>query len=286
MPTLAAKAFQQAYAQAGRHYENFPVVSWVLPPAMREPVLALYGFCRAVDDLGDEAAGDRLAWLDGMEAEVRLCFRGTASPGLLPLQYTIHRFRLPQQPFLDLIEANRMDQRQRRYPRFDDLLHYCRHSANPVGRLFLALFGYHDEERQRLADAICTGLQLTNFWQDVGRDLAKGRIYLPQEDLARFQYSEAQLEAGVANGAFRRLMAFQVERAHGFFREGRPLLDMLDGRLRHHVAMFIEGGEYILRRIAALDYNVLATRPTLPPWRKGWMVAKALFRARLGWDPA
>src|SRR5690606_481247 len=205
----AAEAFRDAHLRARRHYENFPVVSRLLPGSMRPWVIVLYGYCRAVDDLGDEAPGDRLRWLDEMEEEVRACFAGAGSPPCRPLQELIHRFRLPLGPFLDLIEANRMDQRQRRYESFAELLTYCRYSANPVGRLFLALFGYRDEGRAALADATCTALQLTNFWQDVGRDLEKGRIYLPREDMTRFGCSEARLQARQVDDAFRRLMAFQ-----------------------------------------------------------------------------
>ena len=189
-----AQTLAQAYAHCRRialgHYENFPVVSWLLPRELRPHIFALYAYCRGVDDLGDKSEGDRLALLDDWEAELRRCYDGSPSDArFVALADTIRRFDIPPEPFLRLIEANRRDQRTNRYQTFDELLDYCTYSANPVGRLVLYVFGYRDEERARLADSTCTALQLANFWQDVRRDLKMGRVYIPLGDMAWFQYS-------------------------------------------------------------------------------------------------
>ena len=258
------EAYDYCGALARSHYENFTVASWFLPGDKRPHVYAVYAFCRFVDDLGDEAQGDRLALLDRWEHELRACYDGTPShPISVALADTIRRFGIPQEPFLKLVEANRIDQRTQRHRTYEDLLYYCDHSANPVGRLFLYLFGYDDAERQRLADYTCTALQLTNFWQDVRRDLEMGRIYIPQEDMERFGCTEEQLHAGTAAAAFRELMRFQVERARGLFREGAALVDAVDGIVRLDIALFTEGGLHILNAIERQGYDVLSRRPAL-----------------------
>ena len=179
---------------ARSHYENFSLGSWLLPRDKRKHSYAIYAFCRFVDDLGDEYDGDRLKALDTWERELTLCYEGTPRhPYMVALQETIRTFDIPREPFLKLIEANRMDQVNTRYATYDDLKHYCRHSANPVGQMVLYVFGYRDDERHRLSDYTCTALQLTNFWQDVARDYAMGRIYIPLEDIKRFGYTEGQL---------------------------------------------------------------------------------------------
>ena len=183
---------------------------------------------------------------------------------------------------MKLIEANRIDQRTCCYPTYAELLNYCYHSANPVGHLFLYLFGYRDEERQRLADATCTALQLTNFWQDVARDFLKGRIYLPDEDLDRFGCTEQELASGVAGEPFRRLLAFQVARARALFREGAPLVDTLVGPVKLDVALFTRGGVAVLDAIERQDYDVLSVRPALSRTRKGALFASTWLAWRLG----
>ncbi|MDP3062838.1 MAG: squalene/phytoene synthase family protein, partial [Chloroflexota bacterium] len=200
----------------------------------------------------------------------------------LALQETVSTFDIPPEPFLKLIEANRMDQRQRRYPTFQDVLHYCDHSAVPVGRLFLYLFGYHDQERQRLSDYTCTALQLANFWQDVARDYAKGRVYIPQEDMARFGYTEAELASGVCNDAFRRLMAFEVDRAEEHFRQGLPLVGTLKGIVKLEVALFSLGGLEVLKAIRRQRYDVLSRRPRLSRTRKAWLFLSTWVKMKLG----
>ena len=221
--------------------------------------------------------------LDRWQAELEACYTGTPQhPVIVALQETVQAFDLPPEPFLKLIEANRMDQRAQRYPTYTDLLHYCDHSANPVGHLFLYLFGYRDAERQRWADATCTALQLANFWQDVARDYRKGRIYLPQEDLTRFGYAEAELARGVFNDSFRRLLAFEVERAMALFREGAALVPALDGPSRLDVALFTRGGVALLDAIRKRDYDVLSARPTLSRRRKAALFLSTWLSWKLG----
>jgi len=257
-------AFAHCERLARSHYENFTVVSWFLPRTLRPSLYSIYAFCRQTDDLGDEAEGDRLALLDAWEKDLLRCYRGEPeAPTLLALQRTIQRHEIPAEPFVKLIEANRMDQRQKRYPTYGDLLRYCDHSANPVGRMVLHVFGYRDEERQRLSDATCTALQLANFWQDVRRDYAMGRIYLPLEDMERFGYTETELARGDHNGRFRDLMAFQVERARALFRQGERLASMVRRELRLDLRLFTAGGLAVLDAIQHLDYNVLTARPAL-----------------------
>jgi squalene synthase HpnC len=224
----------------------------------------------------------RLALLDWWEKELETCYSGTPShPIMVALKETIQRFDIPPTPFLKLIEANRMDQRINRYATYHDLLNYCDHSANPVGHLFLYLFGYRDEERQSLADATCTALQLANFWQDVARDYAKGRIYLPLEDLERFGYTEAELSKGVVTNSFRQLMAFEVERAQSLFAQGAGLVGLLDGPVKLDVALFTRGGIAVLDAIKSQNFDVLSARPSLSRSRKGTLFLSTWLRWKL-----
>lgn len=306
LPLAAAYAYCRRLAHS--HYENFTVGSLLLPRQIRPHIYALYAYCRTVDDLGDEAipetaagpgesvapadtAAYRLALLDGWQGELESCYGGAPQhPVMIALQHTIQAFDLPPEPFIQLIAANRMDQQTQRYPTYADLLHYCAHSANPVGRLFLALFGYRDAARQALADATCTALQLTNFWQDVARDYQKGRIYIPQEDLDSFGYTESDLAAGRVNPALRRLLAFEVGRTRELFRQGAALPDTLAGRVKLDVALFTRGGMAVLAAIERRDYDVLTARPALSRRRKaalflapglGWTLGRSL-----AWPPA
>ncbi len=277
------EAFSYCERLARSHYENFTVGSLLIPRDKLRHVYAIYGFCRTVDDLGDEAEGDRLALLDRWEDELRQAYGGTPRhPVMVALQETARAFEIPQEPFIRLIEANRMDQRRKRHPTYQDVLHYCEHSANPVGRLFLYLFGYRDAERQRLSDFTCTALQLANFWQDVRRDYAKGRIYIPLEDMERFGYTEAELAQGVFNDRFRRLMQFEVDRAEELFRRGLPLVGTLSGTVKVDVALFTKGGMEVLKAIRRQGYDVLSRRPRLSRARKGWLFVSTYTRMKLG----
>jgi squalene synthase HpnC len=269
------------YAQA--HQENFTVVSWVLPRQVRPHFWSLYSFCRWTDDLGDEAEGDRIALLDEWERDLVRCFEGIREkPLFVALGRTIDRYRIPAELFVRLIEANRMDQSITRFATFADLLHYCEHSATPVGRMVLYVLGYRDEERQRFSDATCIGLQLANFWQDVSVDWQKGRVYLPQEDLQRFGVDESSIASGSATGQFRRLMHFEVTRAQEHFDRGRPLERMISRSARADIRLFRLGGEAILDAIRGRRYDVLSDRPTIPKHRKAWLALESGVRMKLG----
>ncbi len=280
-PYTPAEAFIYCQRLALNHYENFTVASWLLPRALRRHVYAVYAFCRHVDDLGDEAPGDRLSLLDDWQTELERCYHSTPRhPILMALRETIRCFAIPPEPFLKLIEANRMDQRTSRYPTFEELLHYCDHSANPVGHLFLYLFGYGDAERQGLADATCTALQLTNFWQDIAVDLGKGRVYIPQEDMARFGYSQEELERGIVNDSFRALMAFEIGRTRELFAKGLQLLDMVDGRLKVDIKLFSLGGLAVLEALERNGYDVFHRRARLSRWQKAALFVHGLLPGR------
>ncbi len=249
---------------ARTHYENFTLISWLVPQRIRAHLAALYAFCRTVDDIGDEAPGDRIELLDRFEAELNAAYDARPyHPVIVALQHTIHTYNLPIEPFCRLIEANRIDQLKTRYETFDKLLHYCDHSANPVGRLFLMLYGYRDEKRFALSDATCTALQLTNFWQDIKRDLAMGRIYLPKEEMRRFGVTEEDLREHRAGNRVKELVFFQVTRTRGYFEAGLPLIDLVNGHLKIDIALFSRGGLAILDKIKQQNYDTLSTRPIL-----------------------
>jgi len=273
------------------HGENFTVISWLTPRSMRDHLAALYGYCRTVDDIGDEAldsvaygrapSSDRLMLLDRFEAQLDAAFAGYARhPVLVALQETIERFDLPRDPFARLIEANRIDQRKMRYASFDEVLNYCEHSANPVGQLFLMLYGHRDEGLFALSDATCTALQLTNFWQDIRRDADGGRIYLPQDEMARFSVAEEDLVAPAASPVLRDLMHFEVDRARRLFAVGLPLIDRVGGHLRVDIALFARGGLAILDKIEEQDYDTVFRRPTLAGREKASLFLGTLISQR------
>lgn len=278
------EAYSRCERLARSHYENFTVVSWFLPGEIRRHLYAIYAFCRFVDDLGDEFTGDRNAALDLWEEEIGRCFDGVPRhPYMVALQNTIRLFDIPREPFLKLVHANRIDQTVHRHATYDDLDHYCQHSANPVGHLVLYVCGYRDQKRMRLADYTCTALQLTNFWQDVARDFAMGRIYIPQEDMERFGYCEEDLAAGIVNQPFRDMMAFEVERARELFGKGLALVGTLDGRIKIDIALFSLGGLKVLDAIEAQHYDVLTRRPELSKTaRIGLMIRTALRVGLMG----
>ena len=280
--TAPPPALDDAYRHCRRialgRYENFPVASWLLPRSLRRHVYAVYAYCRGVDDLGDEAKGDRLALLDDWERELRAAYDGSPSdPRFVALANTIREFDIPRAPFERLIEANRRDQTVKRYVTFDELLDYCTYSANPVGHLVLYVFGYRDPARQDLSDATCTALQLTNFWQDVTVDLEQDRVYIPQEDLERFGVSEDDLRAHRASPDFRRLMAFEVRRTREVFDDGIALIGVVSGRLRTDLRLFTLSGLAVLDEIASRGHDVLTNRPTLSRRRKAMLTARGLL---------
>ncbi|MEU6851680.1 squalene synthase HpnC [Actinacidiphila alni] len=260
--------------------ENFPVAPVFLPRAWRRDLMAVYGFARLVDDIGDgdlaaggrddavrlglpaDSADDRLAMLDAFEADLNRVFDGTPRhPLLLALQPTVRKHALTPEPFLGLIAANRQDQQVRRYETYDDLLAYCELSANPVGRLVLSITGTSTPERVRRSDAVCTALQIVEHLQDVAEDLARDRIYLPAQDMKRFAVEESDLAAVTAGAQVRALVAFEAERAGYLLDEGTPLVGSVRGRLRLLLAGFVGGGRAALKAVEGAGYDVLAVSP-------------------------
>ncbi|CAK7279492.1 MULTISPECIES: squalene synthase HpnC [Streptomyces] len=259
--------------------ENFPVAPFFLPRDWRDDLMAVYGFARLVDDIGDgdlapggadarllgvsaTEAEDRLVLLDAFEADLRRVFDATPRhPLLRRLQPVVRRRALTPEPFLGLIAANRQDQLVTRYETYDDLLAYCELSANPVGRLVLAVTGTSTPERIRLSDAICTALQIVEHLQDVAEDLARDRIYLPAEDMRRFHVSETDLSAKTAGASVRALVAYEAQRARELLNEGAPLVGSVHGRLKLLLAGFVAGGKAAIHAITAAEYDVLPGPP-------------------------
>ena len=262
--------------------ENFPVASRVLPRHSRERLLALYGFARLVDELGDSAPGDRLAALDWLQEELGRAYEGRAShPLLLRLEPVLHDCALPRALFERLIEANRADQSVSRYETWEQLLGYCALSANPVGELVLGVFGRATPARVALSDRICTALQLAEHWQDLAEDRARGRVYLPAEDLARFGCEERDLDGGhTAGWRLRGLLAFEVARTRALLAEGLPLLGTLRGGQRLAVAAFAGGASAALGAIERAGYDVLAGPPRASSARRLLATVRLLGGAR------
>jgi squalene synthase HpnC len=272
------EAQQYCIRLATSHYENFPVVTWFLPKHLHQHFYNVYAYCRISDDLGDEV-GDKqqsLLLLDQWESELAQCYSGDPRhPVFVALRETVREFDIPQHEFSDLLQAFRQDQVVTHYPRFADLLGYCQYSANPVGHLVLYLCGYRDAERHKLSDYTCTALQLANFWQDVGPDFDKGRIYLPLEDFAKFGVSEQELADRRPTPRFLSMMKFEVERAREWFQRGLPLAKQVDRRLALDIELFSRGGLAVLRAIEKQRYDVLTSRPVISKRRKVLLLARA-----------
>jgi squalene synthase HpnC len=261
--------------------ENFTVASRALPRRVRSHLLALYGFARLVDELGDSAPGDRLAALDWLEEDLDRAFHGHAEhPLLIRLQATLRQCALPRGPFVRLIEANRVDQRVSRYETWEALRGYCRLSADPVGELVLGVLGLATPERIGLSDSICTGLQLTEHCQDVAEDFAAGRIYLPAEDLLRFGCTAEELSLEHAGGPLRAVIAFEVARARRLLADGAPLSRQLRGRAGLAVASFLAGGRAALDAIERAGCDVLAGPPRAGAGRRLLVLAGTLIERR------
>jgi phytoene synthase len=262
------------------HYENFPVASILMPKRLRRPVTAIYHFARAADDIADEGEltdNERLQGLNDFRDELDHIANGETplSPLFQRLKTEIEAHQLPLQPFHDLLDAFSQDVVKKRYANCAELLDYCRRSANPVGRLLLHLYDEASEVNLRYSDAICTALQLINFWQDVEKDWAIGRVYLPQEDLARFGVSEAQIAAGRTDDNWRALMQFEVDRARALMLEGKPLGSILSGRIGLEMRMIIQGGLRILDKLEAANHDMFRRRPVLKPLDWAIMLAKS-----------
>jgi squalene synthase HpnC len=276
-PTVA-EAEEYCRRLARSHYENFSVASWFLPAHLRQHFFNVYAYCRISDDLGDEVgdAAASLQLLDEWETELNACYEGEPRhPVFVALRGTVRKFEIPRQEFADLLTAFRQDQTTNRYGTFADLLGYCRNSANPVGHLVLYLCGYRDAERQLLSDYTCTALQLANFWQDVSVDFAKGRIYLPLEDLGRFGVSEEEIRNAENTRACGEMMRFEVARAREWFAQGLPLVKKVDRTLATDIELFSRGGMEILNAIERQGYAVLGRRPVISKARKVALAARA-----------
>jgi squalene synthase HpnC len=283
-PTLA-EARQYCAHLARTHYENFSVASWFLPRRLCQHFFNVYAYCRISDDLGDEVgdAAASLALLGQWEHELDACYAGTPKhPVFVALAETVRQFDIPKHEFSDLLIAFRQDQTVTRFGTFNDLLAYCNYSANPVGHLVLYLCGSRDPERQQLSDFTCTALQLANFWQDVTTDYAKGRIYLPLEDLHFFNVSEDDIARNQNTPAFRDMMKFEVERARDWFRQGLPLIGRVDRELAIDLDLFSRGGQEILNAIEKQNFAVLGNRPAISTPRKLALVARAALAKLFG----
>jgi squalene synthase HpnC len=270
---------------ARTHYENFSVATWFLPKKLRQDFFNVYAYCRISDDLGDEVgdAAAALALLDQWQKELDACYEGTPRhPVFVALAETVRKFEIPKYEFSDLLIAFRQDQTVTRFETFDDILAYCRYSANPVGHLVLYLCGYRDTERQQLSDYTCTALQLANFWQDVSVDYAKGRIYLPLEDLRRYSVSEQDIQQNRNTPAFCEMMKFEVERAREWFERGLPLVSNVDRGLAVDLELFSRGGQGILNSIERQGFAVLGRRPVISKTRKLALVARVALGKLLG----
>jgi squalene synthase HpnC len=279
--TTTAPAIDAGTVMGKARKENFPVASRLLPRASRADLLALYGFARLVDDIGDESEGDRLAELDWAETELDRAYAGEAShPVFRALQVTLDSVELPRQDFVDLIEANRRDQVVAAYGTYEELLAYCALSAAPVGRLVLRVLGVADARRVQLSDRVCAGLQLVEHWQDVREDAEHGRVYLPKEDLDRFGVDAADLRGSDATPAFRRLLAFEVARARQLLDAGTFLVRSLQGRPRLAVAGFVAGGAVALDAIERAGFDVLGARPRPRPGRLAVNLARVAAGGR------
>jgi len=271
----------EAYTRwlARNHYENFNVASWLLPRRLHQHFYNLYAYCRWADDLGDEIAdpGRALALLDAWEEELGRCYAGAAQhPVFIALAPTIRACDVPIQPFADLLVAFRQDQKVHRYSAWEDMIGYCRFSANPVGRLVLYLCGYRDAERQRLSDATCTALQLANFWQDVSRDLEKGRIYIPLDLLGRHGLSAEDIEARRFDARYTAAMKEMIARTRELFAEGAPLAATLDSALRVDIELFSRGGLAVLDAIESSGYDTLHHRPSIGRGKQLRLLGRAL----------
>ena len=275
-----AEAEQYTRWLATHHYENFHVVSFLLPKRLHQDFYNVYAFCRWADDLGDEMGdtSESLRLLAWWRDELEAMYLGQVHhPVFVALEGTVRKFDLPKQLFADLIGAFEQDQRVTRYANWNELFEYCRCSANPVGRLVLRLCGYSDEERDRMSDATCTALQLANFWQDVTVDLEKDRVYLPLDVLAQHGYTVADLQAGTFNPAFQGVMRDSIGVARKLFLEGLPLIKTVDKRLAFDLELFSRGGMRVLEKIEQQDYNVLVRRPAISKFERVRLLVGCLW---------
>lgn len=273
-------AYAECRRLASRHYENFPTASYLVPRDKRDALAAVYAFARHADDIADESGVEnRLEKLADWRAKLDASYKGeTNHPVFLALHDSAERFGLSRENFENLLKAFESDVRVNRHPDFASLLAYCTCSANPVGRLVLELFGYHDPHLFELSDHICTALQLTNFWQDVAIDFSRDRIYLPEQDMARFKYTLDDLNPGCADARWRELLAFEIARTRVLFEQGRALPEKVHPRLRTQLRLTWLGGMAVLAKIEAVAYDIFQRRPSLRKWdflRLYWRARRA-----------
>ncbi len=285
-PPDCAPGAAQGYTRwlATRHYENFNVVSWLLPRHLHQHFYNVYAYCRWADDLGDEVpdATQALGLLDWWEAELDACYAGQPRHAVFrALHPTIRRFDIPRAPFADLLKAFRQDQTTKRYADWAGVLGYCKYSANPVGHLVLYLCGHRDAERQRLSDATCTALQLANFWQDVARDLDKGRIYIPLDRALANGVTETDIVEKNFSKAYESLMRELIEYTRKLFHEGLPLAKMVRPELRLDIELFSRGGMAVLDAIEAIGYDTLHRRPVISRGKQVRLLGRALVSRML-----
>lgn len=275
------QAYRHCEEIARQHYENFPVGSFLLPRSKRRHVHAIYAFARAADDFADEPGrtpAERLKLLDQWEQYLSDAYAGRVShPVFVALADTVSALDIPIDPLRRLLTAFRMDVTKNRYETFEEVLDYCRHSANPVGELVLMIFGIRDATLVQLSDRICTALQLTNFWQDVWIDAARDRIYLPQEDLRRFEYPAEELLQRRDSEKLRLLLQFEVHRTRQIFMDGAPLIPLLDGRLKFEVKLIWLGGWRLLEKIESANRDMLHRRPTISAFDKGRILMRSIM---------
>jgi squalene synthase HpnC len=278
-PSGLEPAYRECLRLAQSHYENFPVASWLLPVESRPHVAALYAFARAADDFADEETyeGKRLLALNRWGKGLQNAMRGEKAPSVLQaFAHTIKTMRIPLSLPLDLLKAYRMDLRIHRYPTWDSLLYYCRHSANPVGRMVLYISGIREETIHRYSDYICSGLQLINFWQDTAIDLNRDRIYYPKSEWEKAGLGERNLLISKDSENTRHLVKNAVDFTENYYRRGYPLLSAVRGRLKLELKATYLGGQGILNKIRGINYNVFENRPILKPLDKTLLVLKAL----------
>lgn len=274
-----AEAEEYTHWLATHHYENFRVVSWLLPSRLHQHFYNVYAYCRWADDLGDEIPDSRhaLELLDEWDAELHRAYRGEAKhPVLIAVGETARKLDIPIEPFSDLLIAFRQDQTVHRYATWDDVIGYCRYSANPVGRLVLYLMGYRDADRQALSDATCTALQLANFWQDVGRDLEKGRIYIPLDAAAAHGVSEDEITQRKFDARYADLMKDLICRTRALFDIGAPLASRVSREFRVDVELFTRGGRAVLDAIESIGYDTLNRRPALDRRLQARLLGRAM----------
>jgi squalene synthase HpnC len=274
------QAFHTCEEIAFRHYENFPVASYFIPKSKRKYVAAVYAFARTADDIADEDGLQddvRLRMLSELEEKLRDCTSSEATDAVfIAMAETISRFDLPTTLLLDLLTAFRMDVEKKRYASWNELLTYCSFSANPIGRIVLHVFGYGGDELLHASDAICTALQLTNFWQDLSIDVRRNRVYLPLEDLKNSNCTVVDIIEQRSNDAFRSLMRLEVEKTSLLFEEGKPLLNSVGRDLRFQLRLTWLGGMRILKKIQKSDYDVFHQRPVLLGRDKCFLIARAI----------